>query len=68
MGVHSVVFLYLYLYLYVHICVVAVYEDVCGERAEKKPHLLKLLVLLHTTKMGVALLEPCSRSRLSGDC
>lgn len=38
MGVHSVVFMYLHLYLYVHMYVVAVYEDVSGERAEKKKH------------------------------
>lgn len=38
MGVHSVVFMYLHLYLYVHMYVVAVYEDVSGERAGKKNH------------------------------
>lgn len=41
MGVHSVVFMYLHLYLYVHMYVVAVYEDVSGERAEKKTTPLK---------------------------
>lgn len=41
MGVHSVVFMYLHLYLYVHMFVVAVYEDVSGERAEKKTTPLK---------------------------